>query len=732
MKKIIIFYIFLCYNFLYSQQYGILRGIVLNKENNQPLPSVNIMIKGTLIGATTDIKGKFFINKIKSGNYTIVASLVGFKKEEIKNIIIEAGKETYIEILLSPGAVQMGQVIVTAGKHEQTFSDVPASVSVVQAREIYSRNIVSVDDALRYIGGVNLIESQISIRGSSGYSKGVGSRALVLIDGVPLITGDTGEPIYESMPVNFIERIEVLKGASSALYGSGALGGVINIITRDLPDLTSSWFKLYGGFYDKPIYKQWQWTKSTQFLNGFALAHSRKFGVVKTLISLSRTEDDGYRKNSRIQRWNIYSKSLINFNPSQKLSVTMNYLDQKRNNFLYWKSLDSALVPTDDQLGDMVISKRFATNAIFKNIVSDKFVYLLKGIWYYTNWRNNVEFSNDHSISHFADLEFQFNYQPTVKHILTSGIEFNTNKVKSNIFGNRSGFNSAIYIQDEYKINENIRTTLGLRLDVAKRQSIKTQIQFNPKFGISYNPLSDLSLRLSAGRAFRAPTISEAFTSTTASGITVIPNPNIRSEKSWGYELGSNYKLSDNILLDAAIFQSNYENLIEPKFVSTFTGQFVNITKARIRGLEIGLNSTWFRNLLNFNFSYTYLDPKDITDNQVLKFRSRHLLYTNILFKLGAFNRMFNPRPQYQVGIDFRYLSKIERIDEQFKLYIKDSEERVPIYILDINFSYEDKFFDIPIKYSFHINNLLNYYYVELVGNLAPIRHFVFRVETTI
>ncbi len=732
MKKIIIFYIFLCYNFLYSQQYGILRGIVLNKENNQPLPSVNIMIKGTLIGATTDIKGKFFINKIKSGNYTIVASLVGFKKEEIKNIIIEAGKETYIEILLSPGAVQMGQVIVTAGKHEQTFSDVPASVSVVQAREIYSRNIVSVDDALRYIGGVNLIESQISIRGSSGYSKGVGSRALVLIDGVPLITGDTGEPIYESMPVNFIERIEVLKGASSALYGSGALGGVINIITRDLPDLTSSWFKLYGGFYDKPIYKQWQWTKSTQFLNGFALAHSRKFGVVKTLISLSRTEDDGYRKNSRIQRWNIYSKSLIDFNPSQKLSVTMNYLDQKRNNFLYWKSLDSALVPTDDQLGDMVISKRFATNAIFKNIVSDKFVYLLKGIWYYTNWRNNVEFSNDHSNSHFADLEFQFNYQPTVKHILTSGIEFNTNKVKSNIFGNRSGFNSAIYIQDEYKINENIRTTLGLRLDVAKRQSIKTQIQFNPKFGISYNPLSDLSLRLSAGRAFRAPTISEAFTSTTASGITVIPNPNIRSEKSWGYELGSNYKLSDNILLDAAIFQSNYENLIEPKFVSTFTGQFVNITKARIRGLEIGLNSTWFRNLLNFNFSYTYLDPKDITDNQVLKFRSRHLLYTNILFKFGAFNIMFNSRPQYQVGIDFRYLSKIERIDEQFKLYIKDSEERVPIYILDINFSYEDKFFDIPIKYSFHINNLLNYYYVELVGNLAPIRHFVFRVETTL
>ncbi len=730
LKISLIFYVLVLLNFAHAQQYGLIRGTVMNKENGQPLPAVNIMIKGTLIGASTDNKGRFLISKIKPGNYTLIASIVGFKKEELKNVLVESGKETYLEVRLEPGAVQIGQIIVTAGKHEQTFSDVPASISVVQAREIYSRNIVNVDDALRYIGGVNLIESQISIRGSSGYSKGVGSRALVLVDGIPLITGDTGEPIYESMPVNFIERIEVLKGASSALYGSGALGGVINIITKDLPDFSSSWLKLYGGFYDKPTYKQWQWTNSTQFLNGFALTHSRKFGFFKTLISLSRIEDTGYRKNSRIQRWNIFSKSLVEFNPSQKLSISLNYLDQRRNNFLYWKSLDSALVPTDDQLGDMVISKRFSTNAMFKNIVTDKFIYLIKGIWYHTNWRNNVEFSNDHSISNYVDLEFQFNYQPSLKHILTSGIELSANSVKSNIFGNRSGFNSAIYFQDEYKFYDNFKSTIGMRIDIARMQLMKTLAQFNPKLGISYSIWEDLNFRFSAGRAFRAPTVSEAFTSTTASGISVIPNPNLKSEKSWCYEIGSNYKISDNILFDAAIFQSDYENLIEPKFVSTFTGQFQNITKARIRGLEISLNSTWFKDLANFNLSYTYLNPKDLTENQSLKFRSKHLLYTNLLLRFIPFTRTSGSTRQYQLGIDFRYLSKIDRIDEQFKLYIKDSEERVPIYLLDMNFSYEDKYFDVPIKFSFHINNLLNYYYVELVGNLAPLRHFVFRVET--
>lgn len=728
LASIILIFTFFCISF--SEEFGLIRGSVLNKENNQPLPSVNVLIQGTLIGTTSDSKGNFLISKVKPGKYTLLVSFVGFKKQEVRDVVVEAGKETYLEIKLEPGAVQMGQVIVTAGKYEQTFSDVPASVSVVQAREIYSRNIVNVDDALRHIGGVSLIESQISIRGSNGYSKGVGSRALVLVDGIPLITGDTGEPIFESMPVNFIERIEVLKGASSALYGSGALGGVINIITRDIPENSFYSFKIYGGFYNKTAHKQWRWNKATRYLNGFDLAHSRKLGNIKSYLSISRTEDDGYRKNTWLQRWNLFSKSQLDFDSSRKLNFSMNYLDQRRYNFLYWKGLDSALVPTDDQLGDMVISKRFVVNSSFKNIISDKLIYQIKGIWYHTNWRNNVEITGDHSRSNFINVEFQVNYQPSQAHIITTGIDLSSNFVNSNMFGNHKGFSSAVYFQNEYKVFKNVRSTLGMRFDIAKMESLQTRFQLNPKFGVSYIPYPDLSFRFSIGSAFRAPTVSEVFTSTTASGITIIPNTGLKSESSWGYEAGTNYKITDNLFIDAAIFQSDYKDLIEPKFVSSFTGQFINITRARIRGLEINLNTSWLRDLLNFNASYTYLDPEDVAEDKPLTFRSRHMFYSRFLLRFLSTKAERNPLDQFQIGVDFRYLSRMERIGEEFKLYIKDSEERVPIYVLDLSISQDRKIFNVPVKFSFFINNILNYHYVELVGNIAPLRSMVFKLET--
>lgn len=721
MKKIILI-LLSAISILNAQQFGILKGTVVNKENNKPLPFVNILIKGTLIGTSSDFYGNYAITKIKPGTYTVVASIVGFKKTEIANVVIYSGKETIINIQLEPSAVQISQVVITAGKREQAFNDIPTSVSVLEAREIYTRNIVTVDDVFRYIPGVSVIESQISIRGSSGYSKGVGSRALVLIDGIPLITGDTGEPIYESMPTNFIERIEVLKGASSALYGSGAMGGVINIITQKIPDRPLIFTKIYGGFYDKPLYKQWRWTESTRFLNGFVLGHSRKFNNTRILFALGRTEDDGYRKNTRLQRWNLYSKSEIQYTPSKLQTISISYLDQRRNNFLYWKSLDSALIPPDDQLDDRVISKRFALSSLFKNIVTDKFIYSIKCIWFHTDWRNDVALNGDRSRSNFIDLETQFNYQPDEKNILTTGIEISGNSVLSDIFGNRAGLTVATYLQDEYKFNEEFKITSGARFDVSKLESLKTFFQLNPKLGLAYNLKKNVSLRFSVGRAFRSSTVSEAFTSTTASGIIVIPNPHLKPERSWSFEVGTNLGISDNILLDAAIFQSYYENLIEPKFVSPFTGQFVNITKAQIRGLELVLNSALIRDMLNLNLAFTYIYPEDIQKREILKFRSRSLFYLNLLFKYSL----------YEIGIDFRSLSKIEKIDEEFSLYIRDSERRVPVRVMDFHIAQNFILYELPIKISFHINNLFNYNYVELIGNLAPIRNFIIRLETTI
>lgn len=707
---------------IFAQQYGILKGTVTNKENNQPLPSANIMIKGTLVGTHTDYNGNYVIRKIRSGRFTVDVSMIGFRKEEITDVVIETGIEKILNISMEPVAIQVSQVVITAGKREQSFAEVPASVSVIDPQTLQRRNTITIDDALRQVSGVSLIESQVSIRGSSGYSKGVGSRTLMLVDGIPLLTGDTGELVFESVPTFNVDRIEVLKGAASALYGSGAMGGVVNVLTKEIPDLPQTYLRLYGGFYDKPYYPEWKWSSKTRFINGFYAAHSQKFADFKTLFAISRTEDDGYRQNSRWQRWNLYSKSQYQFTPSKKLHLSINYLEQRRNNFLYWRNLDSALIPPDDQLGDRVISKRFSASSLFTNIVTDRFTYSIKSIWYHTDWGNKIDTTGDRSISNFMDTEVQFNYQMFAEHIFTLGVQGNYNHVQSDIFGNRSGFNTAFYLQDEYKMHDDLRFTFGTRIDYSKLDSLSTQYQINPKLGVSYS-LSDLtSLRLSVGRAFRSPSVGEAFTSTTASGIVVIPNPNLKPEKSWSFEAGINQIVSENINLDASVFQSEYDNLIEAKFVSPFTGQFINVTRARIQGLEVSAKTSFFEKLLLMNISYSYLKPMDRVENDILRFRSKHLFYVNTVMSYS----------NIELGIDFRYISRIERIDKEFELYIADAEQRVPTYVVDTHLSSIFKFGDVPLRTSFHINNLLQYNYVELIGNIAPIRNFVLRLETTI
>jgi iron complex outermembrane receptor protein len=133
------------------------------------------------------------------------------------------------------------------------------SVSTMDAGSISRRNIITLDDALRYVPGVNLTEYQVNVRGSSGYSRGAGSRVLLLVDGIPFVTGDTGEMNFETLPVGQIERVEVVKGAASALYGSSALGGVINVITKRIPEQPETRIRAFGGFYGTPSFPQWDW-----------------------------------------------------------------------------------------------------------------------------------------------------------------------------------------------------------------------------------------------------------------------------------------------------------------------------------------------------------------------------------------------------------------------------------------------------------------------------------------
>jgi len=218
------------------------------------LPGVNIVLAGTNYGTSSDINGKYKIPNVKPGTYKIEFSAIGYKSY-IKEDLVIIEKPVVLNVTLKNKIIETGEILVTAGKYEQKLSEMPVSVVVISGREL-QKNYFNFDEALRYVPGVSMSEEQISIRGSSGYSKGAGTRVLITIDGVPFYTGDTGEIIWEQIPITDIERVEIIKGPASSLYGSTAIGGVINIITKKVTKQALTSIQMYGGFYDKPSYDE--------------------------------------------------------------------------------------------------------------------------------------------------------------------------------------------------------------------------------------------------------------------------------------------------------------------------------------------------------------------------------------------------------------------------------------------------------------------------------------------
>lgn len=201
-----------------------------------------------------------------------------------------------------------------------------------------------------------------------------------------------------------------------------------------------------------------------------------------------------------------------------------------------------------------------------------------------------------------------------------------------------------------------------------------------------------------------------------------MPNPSLKPESNWTFEIGANYQMTNYINLDAALFNNEYYDFIEPT-VDPIDGyvHFENVTRARIQGFEINSNSSFLDNRLNLTLSYTYLWARDLQLNQALKYRPRHMALASLDYTIGDFD----------IGADFRYSSKVEQMD--FELVslgvVKDGTKRVDIQVLDLRAGYNLKQFGIPAKVYLNVNNVFNYNYVELIANIAPIRNYSLSME---
>ncbi|HQF42256.1 MAG TPA: TonB-dependent receptor [Ignavibacteriaceae bacterium] len=702
-------------NKLFAQTYSI-SGVITDTKS-KPVPGVNVFIIKTNIGTASDDKGNFKISELKNGTYTLEFSAIGYEKLIKENIVIQ-DKSIILNIVLKESIIQTEEVLVTAGKYKQKKSELPVSAEIIAGSEFTERNFSNLADAVRYVPGVTMTEDQISIRGSSGYSRGTGSRALLAIDGLPFYTGDTGEIVWEMIPVSEIQRVEIIKGAASSLYGSSAIGGVVNCLTRDISEKPLTIINGFYGIFDRPYYNEWDWSGKRRPFNGLTLSHSNTFGNLGFNISFTRLEESSYRQDDDFKKYIGFLKTIYNFSSVSSLTFMANTFNKRAEQFLYWKDSRNALVMPDKNLNDRIETNRYLFGLIYKNLINDKFLLNANVSYYRNNFKDNEIIPNE-STSNLYRGELQLNSNLTDFIVLTSGIEGNFSKVNSSLFGNPVLHGVGVYSVADISFSFPLITSIGLRYDYSKLDSLDGSGMISPKFGFNYKVLNNFILRSSLGTGFRAPTLSEAFTSTSSSGIIVKPNPNIKSEHNLTVEFGLNYSPFNQLNLDLAVFNNEYYDMIEPG-IDPKDGKvvFTNLVRARIQGLETSALINILTDQLTLSFNYTYMWARDLETGLALRYRPRHIFYSGIDFRKWNF----------EAEINFRYTSRVEEIDEELidLGIVVDGELRVPVYTTDLKLGYNFLSTGFPLNIYLNIKNIFNYNYIELIGNIRPIRNFSF------
>ncbi len=726
----------------YAQGTGAeLRGVV-QSTTGETLPGVHLYITELQTGTVTNSDGGYRIRSLPPGEYSLRVSMVGLQTAII-TFQLTAGETTILDIDLEPITMQSGELVVTASRRSQLIGRVSVSMNTITPAEIQSRNIISLDQALDYVPGVQVLGNSVNIRGSSGFTYGVGSRVLLLVDGVPMMGPDQGGMDFDGLPLTQTRQIEVLKSPGSALYGGGALGGVINIITQDFPEQPETTLRFFGGVYEPVRYDTWQtWDGASEYrpFRGILFGHSQKAGDRFGFWLSGKLHDNaGYLQNNTTEGLELYTKLGWNVTPNIDFSLYSSARRNRNYQFLYWNGLRDPLRPGEIRLtGDTAtgsnrgLSDRITILPVFTHNINPHIQYSLKGRLFGVAFRpidrqGKVRPPDKHNVGVRYGGEAQINIQVTDELILTAGGSFDENYIRSDVFVGEDSLmvrnqpEGALFMQAEYNWGRRLTTTAGFRYDAYQIHTLETATQLSPKFSASYAANDYLTLRTSLGRGFRVPSVAERFFNN-ADFFPLVSNITLLPETSTGYEAGFTYMrpLRSLFSLRAELtgFWNEYQRLVEPTFQpSTGSFQFVNLTEARIRGAEASVSVTSIGQNHQLSASYTFLDPADLEMNQPLVYRSKHLLQLS--------GRSFFTS-WMEAGLDFRTASAPDRVDTDFAFFVSDAEVFPAVYVTDarMRFILEQPESRFEISATLMVRNLFNYYYIERPAIFAPPRNF--------
>lgn len=624
MKKSALF-TFLC-SMLLTLHAGSLRGTVTLGDEKAKISGVLVQIQETKARVVTDANGTFIFPTITNGIYTLEFSQLGYKKTILRVTVDVEQSNSAIDVNLKESPFLLNEVVVTGSLNKHLLKDSPVITEVINRKDIERTGSADVSDVIKAQTGVELGSSigQTQNVRLQGLNK---NQVLILVDG-ERVTGRVDDAVdLGQIPVNMIEKIEVVKGPLSSTYGSDALGGVVNIITKNPKNAAMVHSSVIGGSNGRQDYE----------VSG---AHTLE-GLFGDGWNLSLLVNGG---------WNVYW-GISHYDTSFSYDGVPEY--DRKNADIKINLSDSKLFQWDLKYGyytdemawqassiDYYQVKTFATN--------DKWTLSSSGNWSMSDNSNlkvsfhfsknnhgsykvsNTNFHTDNNVSveELKTYRTQYTFSPYESSILTVGMEGNVEENTSGRLknGHRKITNDVGYLEDEWSL-------WNYTLSFGGRYSDNSVFGgfFAPRVSLRCKVTEKMTIRGSYGRGYRAPSFIELFFAFDHAGLNymVEGNPNLRPETSHGFNLGIDYARDDLIWFRANFYYNDVTNLIEDYLKQQATQatpysifSYENISAAVTKGVDIDVDMAPFQHCaLSIGYNYTSaVDGKGVE----LPFRTPH------------------------------------------------------------------------------------------------------------
>ena len=591
-------------------------GHVLDAKTKEHLPYVTIQLKGTTVGTTTDATGHYFINNLPIGRFTILTQHVGYETLE-KEVIIEKNKTIELNFELKPALLSLNEVVISANRNKTSRKLAPSLVTILNMKMLEVTNSCDLSQGLRFQPGLrvenncqNCGVTQVRINGLEGpYSQ-------ILVNSRPVVGALAAVYGLEQIPANMIERVEVMRGGGSALFGSSAIGGVVNIITREpirnSGEVSHSTLNYNG---------MGSWQQSTTY-NASILTDSRNAGI--TVFGQNRVRDafdydsDGFSELAELKnrtlgfhsflKTGLYSKLTFDYRnmhehrrggDNLKLQPFEAYIAEQLEHYINGGGLNFSRTDSD---GNNALNIYASAQHVLRlsyygggdPVVREAAADELKDA-FDNNIARLTSFGRSTELTFQAGTQYMHRFDRLLfmPSEITGGLEYLQDNLKDASGYRREGIkqitrNGSAFLQNEWK-NERWSFLLGGRLD---KHNLVEGLIFSPRVNMRYNPTRNTNFRFSYSEGFRAPQyFDEDLHVDIAGGEQLVRHlaKELKEERSRSLSSSVDFYHSFGAIQLNLMLEGFYTRLINP-FESVTTGRDVIVQNSDDKASVYGIN----------------------------------------------------------------------------------------------------------------------------------------------